>query len=53
VRRGWGACSLNVTPSGRVLPCHAAESIPALEFWNAREHSLADLWAHSPSFAAT
>ena len=24
---GWGRRSLNVTPSGRVLPCHAAESI--------------------------
>ena len=28
---GWGRRSLNVTPSGRVLPCHAAESIPGLE----------------------
>ena len=37
---GWGRRSLNVTPSGRVLPCHAAESIPGLEFWNVREHSL-------------
>src|SRR5215208_7542875 len=25
---GWGRQSLNVTPSGRVLPCHAAETIP-------------------------
>ena len=24
---GWGRRSLNVTPSGRVLPCHAAESL--------------------------
>ena len=42
---GWGRRSLNVTPSGRVLPCHAAESIPGLEFWNVRDHSLADIWA--------
>ena len=28
---GWGRRSLNVTPSGRVLPCHAAESIPGLD----------------------
>ena len=49
---GWGRRSLNVTPSGRVLPCHAAESIPGLEFWNVREHSLADIWAHSPAFNA-
>ena len=49
---GWGRRSLNVTPSGKVLPCHAAESIPGLEFWNVREHSLADIWAHSPAFNA-
>ena len=49
---GWGRRSLNVTPSGRVLPCHAAESIPGLEFWNVRKHSLADIWAHSPAFNA-
>ncbi len=49
---GWGRRSLNVTPSGRVLPCHAAESIPGLEFWNVRDHSLADIWAHSPAFNA-
>src|SRR5205085_10014157 len=40
---GWGRRSLNVTPSGKVLPCHAAESIPELEFWNVREHALADI----------
>ena len=49
---GWGRRSLNVTPSGRVLPCHAAESIPDLEFWNVREHSLADIWTSSPAFNA-
>ena len=42
---GWGRRSLNVTPSGKVLPCHAAETIPGLDFWNVREHSLADIWA--------
>jgi PqqA peptide cyclase len=49
---GWGRRSLNVTPAGRVLPCHAAESIPGLEFWSVREHSLADIWASSPAFRA-
>jgi pyrroloquinoline quinone biosynthesis protein E len=49
---GWGRRSLNVTPAGRVLPCHAAESIPGLVFWNVREHSLADIWANSPAFNA-
>ena len=49
---GWGRRSLNVTPAGKVLPCHAAESIVGLEFWNVREHSLADIWTHSPAFNA-
>jgi pyrroloquinoline quinone biosynthesis protein E len=49
---GWGRRSLNVTPSGRVLPCHAAEAIPGLEFWNVRDRSLADIWASSPAFNA-
>jgi PqqA peptide cyclase len=49
---GWGRRSLNVTPAGRVLPCHAAEVIPRLEFWNVREHSLADIWRSSPAFTA-
>src|SRR5262249_7253755 len=49
---GWGRRSLNVTPAGKVLPCHAAESIAGLQFWNVREHSLADIWANSPAFAA-
>jgi pyrroloquinoline quinone biosynthesis protein E len=49
---GWGRRSLNVTPSGRVLPCHAAEVIPGLEFWSVRDHSLADIWSASPAFRA-
>jgi PqqA peptide cyclase len=49
---GWGRRSLNVTPVGRVLPCHAAEVIPGLEFWNVREHSLANIWRASPAFLA-
>ena len=49
---GWGRRSLNVTPVGKVLPCHAAESIPDLEFWSVRDHSLADIWANAPAFNA-
>jgi PqqA peptide cyclase len=49
---GWARRSLNVTPAGKVLPCHAAESITGLEFWNVREWSLADIWANSPAFNA-
>ena len=49
---GWGRRSLNVTPSGKVLPCHAAETIPGLEFWSVRDRSLADIWTSSPAFNA-
>lgn len=49
---GWGRRSLNVTPSGKVLPCHAAETIPGLVFWNVRAHSLADIWQNAPAFNA-
>ncbi|HEY1542900.1 MAG TPA: pyrroloquinoline quinone biosynthesis protein PqqE [Xanthobacteraceae bacterium] len=49
---GWGRRSLNVTPHGRVLPCHAAESIAGLEFWSVRDHPLAEIWTSSPAFNA-
>ncbi|MFN3672279.1 MAG: pyrroloquinoline quinone biosynthesis protein PqqE [Bosea sp. (in: a-proteobacteria)] len=49
---GWGRQSLNVTPRGLVLPCHAAQTIPGLSFWSVREHSLAAIWLDSPAFAA-
>jgi PqqA peptide cyclase len=49
---GWGRRSLNVTPSGKVLPCHAAETIPGLEFWSVREHTLSEIWEVSPAFRA-
>lgn len=49
---GWGRRSLNVTPTGRVLPCHAAETIPGIEFWNVRDRSLSEIWTSSPAFNA-
>jgi PqqA peptide cyclase len=49
---GWGRQSLNVTPSGKVLPCHAAESIPGLAFWSVRDRPLREIWECSPAFAA-
>ena len=49
---GWGHRSLNVTPSGRVLPCHAAETIPHLKFWSVRDYSLEKIWLESPAFNA-
>jgi PqqA peptide cyclase len=49
---GWGRRLLNVTPSGRALPCHAAETIPGLSFWSVHDHSLAEIWHDSPAFKA-
>ena len=49
---GWGRQLLNVTPDGRVLPCHAADSIPGLIFPRAGETSLAEIWHHSAAFQA-
>jgi pyrroloquinoline quinone biosynthesis protein E len=49
---GWARRSLNVTPAGKALPCHAAESITGLEFWNVRDHSLDEIWTSSPAFNA-
>jgi len=28
---GWGKAFMNTAPSGKVLPCHAAETIPQLQ----------------------
>ena len=49
---GWARRSMNVTPTGRVLPCHAAETIPGLEFWTVTTHALGAIWAESPAFEA-
>jgi pyrroloquinoline quinone biosynthesis protein E len=48
---GWGRRFLNVTPSGRVLPCHAAETLPGLRFPTVAEASLSEIWYHSSAFA--
>jgi len=47
---GWGRGIINVTPQGRVLPCHAAESIKGLEFDNVRDKPLGDIWLNGPAF---
>jgi pyrroloquinoline quinone biosynthesis protein E len=47
---GWGRSVINITPSGKVLPCHAAKSIPGLAFDNVRERSLRDIWLASSAF---
>jgi pyrroloquinoline quinone biosynthesis protein E len=49
---GWGRIAINVSPSGKALPCHAAETIPGLEFWNVSDRSLGDIWLDNPAFQA-
>lgn len=48
---GWAQHFINVSPTGAVLPCHAAETIPGLAFPNIRERTLADIWAGDAAFA--
>jgi pyrroloquinoline quinone biosynthesis protein E len=40
---GWGR---------RSLPCHAAQTIPGLEFWSVLDRSLAQIWRESPASRA-
>ncbi len=47
---GWAKQILNVTPSGRVLPCHAAELITHLQFDNVKDRKLADIWLNGDVF---
>lgn len=47
---GWGRGIINVTPSGKTLPCHAAESILDLEFENVRDRPLREIWETSAAF---
>lgn len=49
---GWGTTGINVNPEGRVLPCHAAETIPGLVFETVRDRPLAAIWADGPAFTA-
>lgn len=47
---GWGRRLMLINPAGRVLPCHAAETIPGMTFENVREQSLEKIWRQSSSF---
>jgi len=49
---GWGRRYVVVTPSGHILPCHAASSIPGLVFASVREKSLREAWFTDVAFAA-
>ena len=47
---GWGRRFINISPSGKALPCHAAESLPGFDFPSVRGASLAEIWRSSPAF---
>jgi PqqA peptide cyclase len=47
---GWGRTAMVVAPSGDVLPCQAASTIPGLQFANLREHPLEWIWNESDAF---
>lgn len=48
---GWARRFINVSPAGKALPCHAAETLPGFDFPNVRDHSLAEIWNRSAAFA--
>lgn len=48
---GWGRQFFNISPSGKILPCHAAETITGLDFLSVRSnHSIAWIWQNSDAF---
>ncbi|ABD86453.1 pyrroloquinoline quinone biosynthesis protein PqqE [Rhodopseudomonas palustris] len=48
---GWGRQFFNISPTGKVLPCHAAETITGLHFESVRSnHSIASIWQNSEAF---
>jgi len=47
---GWGRRFLGVTPSGDVLPCQAAQTLPGMQFENVRERGLDEIWSRSAAF---
>lgn len=49
---GWARRFIHIIPDGRVLPCHAATSIPSLRFDSVKDHPLADIWASSEALLA-
>jgi PqqA peptide cyclase len=47
---GWGQKLILINPSGKALPCHAAEVLPGMSFENVREKKLDWIWKESSSF---
>jgi PqqA peptide cyclase len=47
---GWGRRFMNLTPTGKALPCHAAETLPGFDFPSVRAMSLGEIWRDSDAF---
>jgi pyrroloquinoline quinone biosynthesis protein E len=47
---GWARQFINVSPAGKALPCHAAETLPGFDWPSLRSMSLKDAWYRSESF---
>jgi pyrroloquinoline quinone biosynthesis protein E len=48
---GWARRFVNISPAGRALPCHAAETLPGFDWPDVRTQTLADIWYGSEAFA--
>ena len=47
---GWARRFINISPTGRALPCHAAETLPGFDWPSVRGTSLAEIWHGSEAF---
>ena len=47
---GWGRKVLLITPTGEVLPCHAAKILPGMKFENVQAQPLRRIWEESEAF---
>ena len=47
---GWARRFMNISPAGRALPCHAAETLPGFDWPSVRAQSLSDIWQYSEAF---
>ncbi|KGF80429.1 pyrroloquinoline quinone biosynthesis protein PqqE [Massilia sp. JS1662] len=47
---GWGGVFLGITPDGTALPCHAARTLPGIDFPNVRDTSVNTIWYDSDAF---
>ncbi len=49
---GWGRRFIVITPDGLALPCHAAHTLPGLQFDSVTERPLEEIWRESAGFNA-